>query len=52
VVKRGDYGDEEPFVDGGIDGGRGLIVAGRDVRSGMLINSVRGVCHGKIHPDN
>lgn len=30
--------------------GRRLIVARRDMRSRMLINAIRGVCHRKIHP--
>jgi len=49
--ERGRYGDEEPFVDGGIDGGGGLVVAGRDMRCRMLIHAIRGVCHRKIHPE-
>ena len=44
------YRDEEPFVDGGIDGGGRLVVAGRDVGCGMLVDAVRGVRHREIHP--
>ena len=44
------YRDEEPFVNGGINWSRRLIITRWNIRSRMLINSIQRICHRKIHP--
>jgi hypothetical protein len=51
-TEKGRYRDEEPFVDGGIDGRGGLIVARRDLRSLVLVDTEGRIGDREIQPNH